>query len=294
MLLTNNDMQLVRQAVEVQSGLDKELVSRCSPLIHIEAFDEAVRQAFVVLEERLRQILKKERLTGMQMVNYAFSAEGPLAKLLVDNLVEREGLESLLSGAFKLYRNPAAHTIIGYDGAEARGILYLIDLILKRLARLAEIPQADILPDNLKQLIQHIEQSTNAKVANHIRLFVGKCLKAGLTVNSSATQWISFRRQAMIQSQDSRTPKVRQVAVFQLYNSEKEQAIWFWISQYYNSVVGFDSGPVKKELRELGFIPKGTNQDYYLRLTEGIDREFIDRLFSLVQKVTKEFESTLG
>jgi len=50
MLLTNDEMQLIRQAVEAESGLDQELAARCSPLIHIAAFDEAVRQAFISSE----------------------------------------------------------------------------------------------------------------------------------------------------------------------------------------------------------------------------------------------------
>lgn len=94
MFLTNSEMSLIRGAVEAQSGLDPELVERCSNLIHIQAFDEAVRNAFVLLEERMRQILKRENATGFQMAQYAFSPNGPFTKLLahspefLDNVFE--------------------------------------------------------------------------------------------------------------------------------------------------------------------------------------------------------------
>lgn len=294
MLLTNNEMQLVRQAVETQSGLDGELVARCSPLVHIAAFDEAVRQAFVVLEERLRQILKKDRATGMQMINYAFSSDGPFTKLLADNQTEREGFHDLLSGAFKLYRNPTAHTIVGYEGAEARAIISLIDLALKRLARLSSIPQIESLPSNLEKVLNQIEKSTNTKIANRIRIFAGMCIKEGLAVRLTAKEWISFRKQAMIQYKDADSPKPHAVTIFYLYGNEKEQAIWFPVNQYYTTVVGFDVEPIKKELKQLGFLTKGASQNHYLQLTNHTDQELVDRIFNLIRKVAGAFEATLG
>ena len=144
MILTDKEMQQVRQTIEAQAGLDGELVRRCAPLIHLGKFDEAVRSAFVLLEERLRKAVNKESMTGTQLANYAFDlTEGPLAKLLGHNNAERKGLRELYAGAFRLFRNPTAHSVVGYSAAEGRAILGLVDLLLRMLKRAEELPPPD-------------------------------------------------------------------------------------------------------------------------------------------------------
>lgn len=83
MILTDNEMKHIRSSIEAQAGLDKELVRRCGHLIHLGAFDEAVRSAFVLLKERLRQAVNEEGMTGTVLANHAFNPKsGPLAKFL--------------------------------------------------------------------------------------------------------------------------------------------------------------------------------------------------------------------
>jgi uncharacterized protein (TIGR02391 family) len=170
-LLTNDELQLVRETVETQSGMDADIVERCSRLIHINAFDEAVQQAFVVLEERLRRVLRMQGGTGMQMVNAAFSTNGLFTKLLSDNPNEKEGFQGLLTAAFKLYRNPSMHTIVGYSSADARAVVGLVDLILRRIERLAALPQPGSFPANVEQTLVLVQNNTNQQVANYVRLF---------------------------------------------------------------------------------------------------------------------------
>lgn len=294
MLLTNDEMQLVRQAVEVQAGLDSELVTRCGPLVHIAAFDDAVRQAFVVLEERLRRVLKRERATGMQMVAYAFSNDGPFTKLLADTPAEREGFHDLLSGAFKLYRNPTAHTIVGYDGAEARAIINLIDLLLKRVDRLAASQVGVPLPANLEQMLKLIEASQDSRVASRVRIFAGKSLKAGLTIRTSARDWLPFRKHARVQVHGTGEPKPHLVTVYYIVGTDKAQGLWFPVNQYYRNVVGLDIEPIKKELKRLGFQSSGKSQDFYADLRTQHDQAFLDEVLALVCHVAKQFEGTLG
>jgi len=66
-------LRQVRQVVENQAGLDEELLRRCGHLIRSEAFDGAVRSAFVLLEERLRDATNAEGMTGTQLANHALS-----------------------------------------------------------------------------------------------------------------------------------------------------------------------------------------------------------------------------
>jgi uncharacterized protein (TIGR02391 family) len=295
MLLTDTEMKLVRQAVEVQSGMDQELVERCSPLVHIAAFDEAVSKAFVIVEERMRRLLKKENLTGMQMVQFGFSPEGPLTKLLADRQQEREGFQALLTGAFKLYRNPTAHTIVGYEGAEARAIISLLDLILRQIKRFSDIPQLEKLPATIEQLMQYLEAKTDAKVANRVRLFASKCIREGFLIRATATQWIPFRKHALIQRENTAQPKAHAVVLFYITGTEKEQGLWFPVNQYYSPIVGLNLNPIKKALKELGFQPWGDKtQDYYASLLVHNSQEFLDQVFQLIRKVAADFEATLN
>ena len=93
MILTDNEMREIRRSIEAQAGLDDELMQRCGPLIHMDQFDEAVRSACVLLEERLRQAVNGEGMTGTRLAMHAFDPDdGPLAKHLGRNQGERKGL----------------------------------------------------------------------------------------------------------------------------------------------------------------------------------------------------------
>lgn len=294
MLLTNDELQLVREAVEVQGGINRDLIQRCARLIHINAFDEAVQQAFVILEERLRRLLKKERATGIQMVQFAFSSEGPFSKLLAGNQPEREGLEHLMSAAFKLYRNPAAHSIVGYSAAEARAIISLVDLILKQIDRLSLLPQPDALPANIEQTLQLVEQEIGGKATDQIRVLLKKCTNEGLAISTSAKKWIPFRRQALILRNGWEKPKPHSLTVFYLYSNESDQGLWFPVNQYYKNVVGLNLDEIVKRLRGMGFQFFGTAQDFYLSLNTVRDKPFYDKLFETIRQTVKEIDTTLS
>ena len=140
MLLNDQEMQNIRQAIDERSGLDAELLNRCSDFLHTGKYDEAVRNAFILLEERLRSAVNKDGMTGTQLANHAFnSTTGPLAKVLGNNEAEREGLRELYSGAFKLFRNPTAHGVVGYDLVEGKSIIGLVNLLLKMISKAGEM-----------------------------------------------------------------------------------------------------------------------------------------------------------
>ncbi|MBP8001628.1 MAG: hypothetical protein KA314_21640 [Chloroflexi bacterium] len=106
MILTDKELRDLREVLDTQSGLNTDLLQHCGMLIHLGKFDEAVRSAFILLEERLRTMVGQEGMTGTNLANYAFNVDtGPLAKHLANNKSEREGLRELYSGAFKLFRH---------------------------------------------------------------------------------------------------------------------------------------------------------------------------------------------
>ena len=73
MILSDKEIQIIRQSIEEQSGLDEELLRRCRHLLHMEAYDEAVRSAFVLLEERLRKAIGEDGMTGTALAQKALN-----------------------------------------------------------------------------------------------------------------------------------------------------------------------------------------------------------------------------
>lgn len=293
MFLTDNEMRIVREAVELQAGYDTELIKACSHLIHIQAFDEAVRNAFVLLEDRMRKILDKQGATGFQMAQYAFSTNGPFTKLLSHNQLEYEGTRDLFFGAFRLYRNPSAHTIVGYSAGETRSIVSLVNLLLVRLNQLAEIPQPGIFTEHIENTLVALEQQIGVPPTTRVRVFLRKCLKLNLQVRLDAKQWIPFRRQALVKSSPEKPAKSHLVTVFYLTASTKEQGLAFPINQYYSNIVGIDKAKYLEALKGLGFQLIGQLRDPYTSLNLNHNQDFLEKVYALVVQINNDFENTL-
>jgi len=294
MILTDDEMRKVRESIEAQAGWDEELIRRCGPLIHLGRFDEAVRSAFVLLEERLRKAVGEEGMTGTQLANYAFNPErGPLAKHLGHTPAEREGLRELYSGAFKLFRNPTAHGVVGYSPAEGRAIIGLVDLMLKMLKRVEELPPPGAFPENVERALTEIEQAIGAGPAGRLRAFLAKCVGMGLEPSTSAKYSIPFRRYAYVRFSWWDEAKPHPIPVFYLNSGGSTPSIQFPVYNYYVSVVGFDADPFIEELADLGFRPAGSNRNPTADLTRHNDQVFLDAVFDVVVRVAEGLEGTL-
>jgi len=293
MILTDEEMQQVRRCIETQGGLDEELVNRCGHLIRMGAFDEAVRSAFVLLEERLRKAVNKEGMTGTQLANYAFNpAEGPLAKHLGHDPSEREGLRELYSGTFKLFRNPTAHGAVGYSPAESKAILGLVDLMLKMLKRVEELPPPGLFPDNVERALGNLEKSVGPGAASRLRWFFGKCIESGIKP-AAAKHWIPFRRHAFVKFSWLDKPKPYPIATFYIGTEGPQPILQFPVSEYYTLVVGFDVNRLVEELTELGFRPTGKKSNPAIDLRTHNDQAFFEALFALLERVVDELGQTL-
>jgi uncharacterized protein (TIGR02391 family) len=296
MILTDAEMRQIRRAIEEQAGLDEELVQRCGHLVHVDAFDEAVRSAFVLLEERLRKAVGVEGMTGTQLANHVFNPNnGILAKHLGRSPAEREGLRELYSGAFKLFRNPSAHGVVGYSAAEGKDIIGLVDLMLKMIERAKEVPPPDTFPDNLAAVLARSEEVIGPGATSRLRVFLGKSLRElGLAPSTSATQWIPFRRYAWYKSDEWEKPKAHRVAMFYLVATGKEYGLSFPTYYYYRLVVGFNVDRLTEELTDLGFRWKGKHQEPFIDVKTRNDQAFFDALFALVVRIADELEGTLS
>jgi len=287
MILTDEEMQQVRQCVEAQAGLDEELVRQCGHLIRMGAFDEAVRSAFVLLEERLRKAVGKEGMTGVPLANYAFNpTDGPLAKYLARDQAEREGLRELYSGAFRLFRNPTAHGAVGYTPAEGKAIIGLVDLMLKMLDR------AGVFPDYADKALGEVEGAIGPAAASRLRVFLGKCVRElGLKIRPGKI-WIPFRKPALYKPEHWEAPRHHPIPVFYLVVSRQEPGLYFATSVYAH-VVGFNVDRLIEALMELKFRLSGKAQEPVVDLQLYNDQGFFDALFELVKRVADELGQTL-
>jgi hypothetical protein len=288
MILTDDEMREVRSCLEAQAGLDEELMQHCGHLIRMGAFDEAIRSAFVLLEGRLRKAVNKTNVTGTNLAQFAFNpANGPLAMLLAEDTAEREGLRDLYVGAFKLFRNPTAHGVMGYSPAEGKSIIGFLNLLLGMVKRAGEVPPPGLLPENLERVLAQIEKGIDAGAASRLRSFLVRCVQLGLRPSKDTKVWIPFRRPALIKSGSSPTPKRGYVRVFYV----TAETLGFPLPSYSNIVVGFDAEALINALQELEFQPD--RGDWGAKLKLHNDQPFFDRLFDLVRRTSDALEDTL-
>jgi uncharacterized protein (TIGR02391 family) len=255
-------------------------------------FDEAVRSAFVLLEERLCKAVDKEGMTGVHLANYAFNAEkGPLSKHLGRTGSEREGLRELYSGAFKLFRNPTAHGVVGYSAPEGKAIIGMVDLMLKLLKRADELSSSDFIPDYVQAALSKMEETLGPGATGRLRFFLDRCVKEARLKPTKAKQWIPFKTHALYKAEQWEEPKAYTVAVF--YLVQPAYSLHFSTEQYYANVVGFNVDRLTEELLELGFYLSGKRQEPRIDLRIHNDQPFFDELFTLVVRVADELGETL-
>jgi len=292
MILTDDEMLQIRRSIESQAGLDEELLRRCGPLIRMDRFDEAVRSAFVLLEERLRKAVKEAGMTGAQLANHAFNPQrGPLARHAGRSPAEQEGLRELFSGAFKLFRNPTAHGVVDYSTAEGKAIIGLVDLMLKMLKRAEEFSAPDLFPDYLETALIEIEGEIGPGATSRLRLFLGRCLTVVGLEPASAKLWLPFEKHSLYKADHWDEPKPHRMAMF--YLTLDEPSLHFSTS-YYANVVGFNVERLIKDLMDLGFQLFGKNQEPRVNLRLHNDMRFFDALFVLVKRAADELEQTLS
>jgi hypothetical protein len=247
------------------------------------------------MEERLRKAVNESSMTGTQLANYAFNPQtGPLAKHLGRNQAEREGLRELYSGAFKLFRNPTAHGVVGYSSAEGKAIVGLVDLLLKMLRRVEELPPSDFFPDNLEAALEASEDIIGPGATSRLRMFLGKCVTgAGLQPSESAQSWIGFKQYALYQADHWSEPRSHPIALFYFAADERKNGLQF-STEYCRRVAGFEKDHLVDELTELGFRPFGKNQEPRVDLQIHNDQKFFDNLFLVVKRAVDELKETLS
>jgi uncharacterized protein (TIGR02391 family) len=118
------------------TNLDQELKDRCLPVLSTgnksENWDNAVLQAFRVLEGRLRSISglsASEKNTSEDLVNKVF---GENSSLITDKS-KRSSYRNLYSGVFTVFRNQYSHRFVDTLPEDGGAIITFVNLLLKML-----------------------------------------------------------------------------------------------------------------------------------------------------------------
>jgi uncharacterized protein (TIGR02391 family) len=106
------------------------------PQFFIRQTDQAVLAAMKAVEVRVRELAGfGDDLYGADLMNKAFGPGGLLADPPTRHGKHNEGPRALFSGAFAMFRNPAGHTAVTYDEAEAVEAVALASALMRHLDR---------------------------------------------------------------------------------------------------------------------------------------------------------------
>lgn len=141
------------------SALDEELTNRAVPQHENGHYQSAVRTAFIILEERIREKGQFSRdIHGDDLMTRAFNPDnGELT--FGETGGEKQGMMFLYRGAMLSLRNPASHRFIEEaDKDYARDVIHTVNLLL----RLLKMNTDDISNTELRQ-VPETESVTDEK-----------------------------------------------------------------------------------------------------------------------------------
>jgi uncharacterized protein (TIGR02391 family) len=278
MLLTHPELDGLAETLGELSGMDRILVQRCSPLIKAERYDEAVSAAFVVLEERLRKALKVSGGTGVDLSQKAFApGKGTLTgNLNLQTVAEEEGIRDLFVGAFKAYRNRAAHTFAGYGLNESRAVIGLVNLLLLVL-RQTEFQWHD-------KLTREVASAIGPEATRRFRDFLLRVEQLGVR-HYEGKAWEPFKASVLYQAEGWPEPRHHEVAVFYFVRSRDRPPTLDFPTGGLSGVINFDRAFLEERLLEVGCnrMPRKINA-ISLALAQHNDQATFDRLYEVIRE----------
>lgn len=150
--IRDRDLPGVIRAVEMWGSdfLDPRLAAAISASWEAQRYASAVRDAFICLENILRDLGEVEPSRGDSGDRLVTSVLGPTSdariELPADTFMgqftrgEVTGVYHLVRGAFLLFRNAAAHRPITCTASEAEDIMHLVNLCLRLLPGRSAMP----------------------------------------------------------------------------------------------------------------------------------------------------------
>ena len=138
--LCDRDLPAMReyyhQWLAKSAAVDAELQSKVMGLLTKREFDSAIRKAFIVLTERLRDhfALPKDK-DGPELVNLVFGSKSTVPLPL--DAAQKQAYRDLFSGLYGVHRNKYAHNDCNPDWIEVLGLVSFLNLALRELAVLS-------------------------------------------------------------------------------------------------------------------------------------------------------------
>ena len=108
-----------------------ETLSKCADLFSSGRFDDAVRNAFIVIEEKMRRKLQQR---GIEIPSRA-TPKDLIDKLFPRDNSSREASYFLFRGSFQLFRGEVAHRFVDLTYPQALALINLAQLMLDVLDR---------------------------------------------------------------------------------------------------------------------------------------------------------------
>jgi hypothetical protein len=158
--LQEENRQLREAAERSQSLLDdiidEHLRNRLSRL-GTPPLDTLVREAGVVLEDRMRRIAREDdnSLTGTALVDAVLAPDKGVL-VFSSHAGEQQGIYMLYRGAIQFIRNPPMHNLIEYQASTAQILLRLIDSLLRLLAEAPAGRPEDIRLEDVRRMLKRI------------------------------------------------------------------------------------------------------------------------------------------
>ena len=274
MLITSRQVDELLIALGDLSGLDRELLERCGPLILSERYDEAVGRAFVVLEERFRALMNLQGGSGVHLVQKLFSAKDTY---LTDRLRlpedELKGLRDIFTGSFTAFRNRAAHTLAGYKRDEARAIIHLVNMLLLIVEQIRRAPDLQVEPD--------IADALSPAAAGRLQHFLTRLQEIGVSRKEGDAS-DAYKVTLICHYPSWERPRPHEVIAFYL-QKEGNPSLRFRIDML-SKVKGYDIDTLKDTLVEIG-CKRSARKTTPLELlvTERTDQATFDRLYEAIR-----------
>lgn len=117
---------------------DHDLLVKCFELILDRRFDTAIREASLVLETRLKQVINSTSW-GIDLVNEAFGSKGKLSQRFADD-GKRQAMRDLMAGVMGVIRNDFAHNFRSSSWSQTIAVVGFINMLLKQLNEIANQP----------------------------------------------------------------------------------------------------------------------------------------------------------
>jgi len=280
MLITHTQVDELLSTLDDLSGLDEELSEICSGLIRAERYDEAVSRAFVVLEERMRNLLGMRGGTGVNLAQKAFGSKGgEFLDKINRPTAEIEGMRDLFVGAFRAYRNRAAHTVAGYSLAEAQGIIHLVNLLLLILNQVSQAPT--------EQVPQGVAETLGSTATERLRVFLERLKAIGIKSESGKTV-IPYRANVKFQSPSWAEPRPHFTTIFYLSKSANNPRLQFH-SAGFKHIVGLDIEQIETDLLQAGCVRvSAAGTPIRLFLSEHNDQATFDRIYEILRALIEK------